>query len=189
MSEPETCALPLGFTDRMRRLLGAEYPAFLASYDKPRRPALRVNPLRLDGIPDGVRALLPFLAARVPFAADGWDRLYVTAMLTQTANVTLDHVFCSALANLVLRASLIRNVSLPASGVIVTGLPAPSTTTDAAASVPPPSTLTVMSPSEAKRSPSKVTFRLPAAFSSGVVRTPNLLGVPFTLNRMYPGYS
>ena len=41
MSEPETCALPLGFTDRMRRLLGAEYPAFLASYDKPRRPALR----------------------------------------------------------------------------------------------------------------------------------------------------
>ena len=59
MSEPETCALPLGFTDRMRRLLGAEYPAFLASYDKPRRPALRVNPLRLDGIPDGVRAPLP----------------------------------------------------------------------------------------------------------------------------------
>ena len=57
MSEPETCALPLGFTDRMHRLLGAEYPAFLASYDKPRRPALRVNPLRLDGIPDGVRAL------------------------------------------------------------------------------------------------------------------------------------
>ena len=52
MSEPETCALPLGFTDRMRRLLGAEYPAFLASYDKPRRPALRVNPLRLDGIPE-----------------------------------------------------------------------------------------------------------------------------------------
>ena len=72
MSEPETCALPLGFTDRMRRLLGAEYPAFLASYDKPRRPALRVNPLRLDGIPDGVRALLPFLAERVPFTADGW---------------------------------------------------------------------------------------------------------------------
>ena len=55
MSEPETCALPLGITDRMRRLLGAEYPAFLASYDKPRRPALRVNPLRLDGAPDGVR--------------------------------------------------------------------------------------------------------------------------------------
>ena len=72
MSEPETCALPLGYTDRMRRLLGAEYPAFLASYDKPRRPALRVNPLRLDGIPDGVRALLPFLAERVPFTADGW---------------------------------------------------------------------------------------------------------------------
>ena len=72
MSEPETCALPLGFPDRMRRLLGAEYPAFLASYDKPRRPALRVNPLRLDGIPDGVRALLPFLAERVPFTADGW---------------------------------------------------------------------------------------------------------------------
>ena len=72
MSEPETCALPLGFTDRMHRLLGAEYPAFLASYDKPRRPALRVNPLRLDGIPDGVRALLPFLAERVPFTADGW---------------------------------------------------------------------------------------------------------------------
>ena len=71
MSEPETCALPLGFTDRMRRLLGAEYPAFLASYDKPRRPALRVNPLRLDGIPDGVRVLLPFLAERVPFTAAG----------------------------------------------------------------------------------------------------------------------
>ena len=59
MSEPETCALPLGFTDRMRRLLGAEYPAFLASYDKPRRPALRVNPLRLDGAPAGTIPTTP----------------------------------------------------------------------------------------------------------------------------------
>ncbi len=96
MNSPETCVpdagmLPAGFADRMRRLLGEEYPAFLASYGKPRRPALRVNPLRLDGAnrvsggnadsipgsaPDGdsdrVRALLPFLAERVPFAADGW---------------------------------------------------------------------------------------------------------------------
>ncbi len=40
--------LPTGFTDRMRRLLGAEYEEFSASYDRPRNVGLRINPLKAD---------------------------------------------------------------------------------------------------------------------------------------------
>ncbi len=71
MSQPETTMLPAGFADRMRRLLGEEYSAFLASYEKPHHPALRINPLRLEN-PDAVCGLLPFLSERVPFADGGW---------------------------------------------------------------------------------------------------------------------
>ena len=38
--------LPPAFTARMREMLGAEYDAFIASYDEPPRRALRVNTLR-----------------------------------------------------------------------------------------------------------------------------------------------
>ena len=38
--------LPEGFQKRMQEMLGEEYPAFLASYEKPRRRGLRVNTLK-----------------------------------------------------------------------------------------------------------------------------------------------
>lgn len=40
--------LPQDFLDRMQEMLGGEYPAFLASYDKPRYHALRLNTLKAD---------------------------------------------------------------------------------------------------------------------------------------------
>ena len=40
--------LPAVFSERMRRLLGAEFDAFLASYDRPRNTALRRNPFGKD---------------------------------------------------------------------------------------------------------------------------------------------
>lgn len=75
MSHTDTVAhgLPTGFLARMERLLGDEYPAFLAAFDKPRTPALRVNPLRVEKPNDpAVRELLPYLTARVPYAEGGW---------------------------------------------------------------------------------------------------------------------
>lgn len=40
--------LPQDFLDRMKEMLGEEYPAFLASYDMPRYQALRINTLKAD---------------------------------------------------------------------------------------------------------------------------------------------
>jgi NOL1/NOP2/sun family putative RNA methylase len=40
--------LPQAFTERMERLLGEDYPAFIASYDEPRRQGLRANRLKID---------------------------------------------------------------------------------------------------------------------------------------------
>lgn len=40
--------LPQDFLDRMQEMLGEEYPAFLASYDKQRYHALRMNSLKAD---------------------------------------------------------------------------------------------------------------------------------------------
>ena len=40
--------LPQAFLDRMEKQLGAEYPAFLASLERPRAVALRFNPLKGD---------------------------------------------------------------------------------------------------------------------------------------------
>lgn len=44
----ENIQLPQHFLDRMRAQLGDEFEAFLASYDKPYRSALRINALKLD---------------------------------------------------------------------------------------------------------------------------------------------
>ena len=56
------------FEARMKALLGAEYEAFLASYDRPRNVGLRVNPLKTEQIPD----LSRFGLAPVPWAAHGY---------------------------------------------------------------------------------------------------------------------
>ena len=57
--------LPAAFLERMKRLLGDEYDAFLASYDRPRNTGLRVNPRK-----DAVK--LPFCEVRVPWEPNGY---------------------------------------------------------------------------------------------------------------------
>ena len=55
------------FEARMKALLGAEYAAFLASYDRPRNVGLRLNPLKTDAVPD----LSRFGLTPVPWAKYG----------------------------------------------------------------------------------------------------------------------
>lgn len=59
--------LPEAFLRRMKDLLGEEYPAFLASYDRPRAVGLRFNPLKAEEFPS-----LPFLEAPVPWEKNGF---------------------------------------------------------------------------------------------------------------------
>lgn len=59
--------IPEGFTQRMERLLGEEYPAFLASYDRPRNVGLRLNPLKAAQAPE-----LPYALTPVPWAQNGY---------------------------------------------------------------------------------------------------------------------
>ena len=47
--------LPEGFILRMQSLLGEEYAAFSASFDRPLCTGLRLNPLPCPVVPDGVR--------------------------------------------------------------------------------------------------------------------------------------
>ena len=58
--------LPEAFLKRMERQLGADYPAFLESLERPRAVALRFNPLK-GGVPE-----LPFVGAPVPWEAMGY---------------------------------------------------------------------------------------------------------------------
>jgi len=57
--------LPAAFLARMKRLLGDEYEAFLASYDRPHNTGLRLNPRK-------AAAALPFCAERVPWEPNGF---------------------------------------------------------------------------------------------------------------------
>ena len=58
--------LPELFFERMKRQLGDEYPAFLASLDRPRAVALRFNPLK------GEAPALPFVKEPVPWETMGF---------------------------------------------------------------------------------------------------------------------
>ena len=58
--------LPEPFLTRMERLLGAEYPAFLASYDEPAARGLRLNLLRVPA-----DAALPFPTEPVAWCPSG----------------------------------------------------------------------------------------------------------------------
>ena len=60
--------LPTLFLQRMQALLGAEYPAFLAAYDRPRNVGLRRNPLKTGTPP----ALSQFGLTPVPWAENGF---------------------------------------------------------------------------------------------------------------------
>ena len=58
--------LPQAFVDRMEKQLGEEYPAFLASLERPRAVALRFNPLK------GEKPELDFVGENVPWEKMGY---------------------------------------------------------------------------------------------------------------------
>ena len=58
--------LPQDFLQRMEQQLGTEYPAFLASLERPRAVALRFNPLK------GQSPVLPFVQDPVPWEPAGF---------------------------------------------------------------------------------------------------------------------
>jgi len=58
--------LPQAFLDRMEKQLGADYPAFLASLERPRAVALRFNPLK------GEQPKLDFVGEKVPWEPMGY---------------------------------------------------------------------------------------------------------------------
>lgn len=62
--------IPAGFTDRMRRMLGDEFDAFVASYDRPRRRGLRVNTMKIS--PECFLETAPFPVSRIPWVDNGF---------------------------------------------------------------------------------------------------------------------
>ncbi len=58
--------LPEAFLNRMKDMLGQEYPAFLAALERPRAVALRYNPLKAR------QPELPFVGAAVPWEQQGY---------------------------------------------------------------------------------------------------------------------
>lgn len=62
--------LPPAFLERMERLLGAEYPAWLACYEQSATTGLRVNTLKIA--PEALQALAPFPLEPVPWSASGF---------------------------------------------------------------------------------------------------------------------
>ena len=62
--------LPAAFTERMKQMLGREYDAFIASYDKERSQGLRVNGLKTD--PAEFAKTAPFSLNSVAWAAEGF---------------------------------------------------------------------------------------------------------------------
>lgn len=62
--------LPQNFTDRMKKMLGGEYEAFLASYDLPKYQALRINPLKTKK--ELFLSQAPFSLSQIPWATNGF---------------------------------------------------------------------------------------------------------------------
>ena len=62
--------LPAAFTERMKQMLGREYDAFIASYDKERSQGLRVNGLKTN--PAEFAKTAPFSLNPVAWAAEGF---------------------------------------------------------------------------------------------------------------------
>ena len=59
--------LPELFLQRLERQLGAEFPEYLRSLERPRAVALRLNPLKTEDFPE-----LPFMGDPVPWAEYGY---------------------------------------------------------------------------------------------------------------------
>ena len=62
--------LPQAFLDRMKKVLGGEYDAFAASFEKERYQALRVNTLKTTA--EWVRENSPFQLEQVCWSQNGW---------------------------------------------------------------------------------------------------------------------
>lgn len=62
--------LPVEFLNEMEKLLGEEYPAFLASYEMPRRNGLRLNRRRIS--PARFEENAPFEVERIPWTDNGY---------------------------------------------------------------------------------------------------------------------
>lgn len=62
--------LPTTFTDRMKELLGAEYPEFLASYEQKRMYGLRVNTRKIQ--PEELEEMIPFTLNKIPWIPNGY---------------------------------------------------------------------------------------------------------------------
>lgn len=62
--------LPQAFRERMERLLGEEYGAFLESFDGEREQGLRLNLLKTD--PERFKREAPFHLKPIPWAAEGY---------------------------------------------------------------------------------------------------------------------
>lgn len=65
-----SCMLPEAFTDRMKEMLGQEYPAFLQSYDETKKQSLRVNPLK--GAKEHFLQVNPFSLTPVAWEENGY---------------------------------------------------------------------------------------------------------------------
>lgn len=70
MADTVSSRLPEVFRKRMHALLGVDYAAFLAGYDRPLSRGLRVNTLKISV--ERFRALFPLPLAPVPFSPDGF---------------------------------------------------------------------------------------------------------------------
>lgn len=62
--------LPQEFLDRMKEMLGEEYPAFLDSYEREKYQALRINTLKTEK--EAFLAKAPFTLEQVPWMKDGF---------------------------------------------------------------------------------------------------------------------
>lgn len=63
-------ALPIPFEQRMKRLLGDQYPAFQHALERPQARGLRVNPLKIA--PEVFAKQAPFTLTPVPWAQEGY---------------------------------------------------------------------------------------------------------------------
>lgn len=62
--------LPQEFLERMEHILGEEYPAFLRSYEEPRKFGLRVNTMKISV--EEFRKLAPFHLTPIPWIPNGF---------------------------------------------------------------------------------------------------------------------
>ena len=71
MTEREHTALPAAFIERMQGMLGAEFPAFLKSYEEESAYGLRYNPLK-TGRGQFEQTAGAFLLKEIPWAKEGY---------------------------------------------------------------------------------------------------------------------